>query len=334
MRTLLVVGLLLADAALTWPASAQPVGYRAEVRVSGEAKRWPEMSLWTATVRDAAGKELYTLSKGIPYDIPFPSIAVSDVAPWSVVVSSCEGWVEFYDTTGTLVSTWAVFESRTPDYERIVKCALAGERIAFLVSEPAGRETRVFLADRGGNVSPYRNLPCATAGELWLSSNGSCLVAGCTSAGEQLEEATRVIDLRTGESWEFPLQFRWADISSDRRRYVIAGVDRIIGGDLGAATPGWEWRSREPDRAVSAVRLVGSGAVAAVDRVRIVGGRPLYAGALVMVFDEAGVVVGRKELAGDSQEPSRLIITGEEAVVTLGLISVRLPVPARLPDGR
>ena len=275
---LLSIMLLLgsSDAGEIAVRSSRTGEFRASVSVSGEAKRWPDVNLWQAVVRDRNGRTLYQLAKEVPFDSPFPSIVLSDSGGRSVLFDAFEGWVEFYDGTGVLLRSWDVFGEGEPTYERSIKCSIAGDRAAFLLSGTEGRPATVHLTDMRGRSLMNVSLDQSQAGELHISEDASVIVAGCYFGGEVSSFTTSCISPDGTVLRRIPMLFRVVQLSPDRKALLLAGRRDVVEVALDSQDRRTLWAGNRTDELVTDVCYAGSSRALLVERVEKVNNPPLW----------------------------------------------------------
>ena len=300
--------------------------FRAFVSVSGEAKRWPDVRLWQAAVEERSGRILYRLAREVPFDSPFPSLVLSDSGGSSVLFDAFEGWVEFYSGSGALLNSWRVFGEGEPDYERSIRCSVAGDRAAFLLSGTGGRPATVHLTDMRGDPLMEVTLNHRQAGELHMSDDASVIVAGSYSAGDVSSFVTSCIRgdgtiLRT-----IPILFRAARVSPNGEALLLAGRRDVLEVALESQELKNLWAGKRSDELVTDVCYAGPFRALLLERVILSEGLPHYTERDVILLDAEGSVRMEKKLDGISDTPGSLTVAGEILTVSTGSRTVRIRV--------
>lgn len=298
-------------------AAAQPqdvaVGeYRSVITTGGDARRASEMNWWIASVRDPQGIEAYTVRMEVPFDVPFPSITLAPGGE-SVVIDACRGLVEFYSRTGVRVGMWEPFASRVPNYERIIKCAAAQERVAFLLSSPEASVVRIEERDLNGAPLASAELAGRGAGEIIRSSDGSFILAGTTDPAIDGGGRTFLLSRELSRRGEHDLSMRSAAFSDDGGRYVVADRWSIVYAEAGKEV--FQWRVDSPERLITAVALSGDRCAVVVETIAVGDGPPLFHDAGLVVVDGSGVVVEERITRGASRRPARLSVEAGDFVL-------------------
>lgn len=299
--------------------------FNADIRVTGVARHWPEAQRWEAAIRDGSGRNLYTLLRDVPFDIPFPALALSDSEGRSILYSGCEGWVRFVDGQGRIVEEWSPFGSAVPDYERILRVDIGGEAVAILASGSSGDHATVYSATLDGRMRGSVGLQNSLAGELWISDGGAYIVAGSTTYEDALEQSSVVLDSTLRPLMSVGLQFRRAHVDEERGLVVIAGRDSLVLLDIVRKEVAWTWGTGARDRVISDVRVSAERVVATSDRVSLDSGAPRYSDTHVVVALPTGRIVHQESLEGESRMPSRLSVSSSSAAVMLGNSTLLVP---------
>jgi hypothetical protein len=299
--------------------------YEASVSVSGEAKRWPEVNLWRAVVRDRTGRTMYQIAKEVPFDFPFPSIVISDSGGSAVLLDAFEGWVEFYNESGSLLRRWEVYGEGGPNYERSIKCSVAGDRVAFLLSGREGRAATVHMTDMMGNSLMNVTLDQNQAGELHISDDGSIIVAGCYAAGEVSSFSTSCFRSDGTLLRRLPILFRTARVSPDRKSLLLADRRDLIEVGLESQDVRTLWSGERRDQLITDVCYAGPSRALLMERVVLSEGLPRYAERDVLLLDADGNLRTRRKIEGSSEAPGSLTFDGERLTVTTGPRIVRMP---------
>jgi hypothetical protein len=283
--------------------------YEASVSVSGEAKRWPEVNLWRAVVRDRNGRTMYQIAKEVPFDSPFPSIVISDSGGSAVLLDAFEGWVEFYTGSGSLLKRWEVYGEGEPNYERSIKCSVAA----------------VHMTDMMGNSLINVTLDQSQAGEIHLSDDGSIIVAGSYAPGEVSSFSTSCFRSDGTLLRRLPILFRTARVSPDRKSLLLADRRDLIEVDLESRSSRTLWSGNRNDQLITDLCYAGPFRALLVERVVLSEGLPRYAERDVLLLDADGNLRTRRKIEGSSEAPGSLSFDGERLKISTGPRIVQMP---------
>ena len=325
-RTAFILALVLSLACVSWAQSSRNGMFQVEVEIHATAKKWPEGNSWKATVYDSAGVLRYQIAKEIPYDVQYPAIRISDAGGRCIVFSPFEGWVEFYNGEGNIVGTMSPFIGEAPTYERILKCSVAGERAAFLVSEPLTASARVMLTDLEGNEIWNASFSLETAAEVFLSTNGDYVLAGSYSSGDRIERSTVLLDRRGNILRTFDTIFRHADFAEEDGRVVFTERNGIVIASIDGKEASVRWSTKDRNEVVTGVRFAAGHVGVVVEKVTLETGKPRYNNPQLVVLNQQGQQVLNKQLHQISEDPASLKIDGETLTVSSGSAKLQVDV--------
>lgn len=298
--------------------------FKALVERQGGAKDATETNHWSVRVEDRAGRELYRVSKEIPFDVQFPAVHVSDTEGRMVVVQPLNGTVEFHDGRGGLTNTVSFAVTDDLDYERILKCSVAGNRVAVLTSEN-NDQARLVMCSIEGRELWRRTLAGRQAGEIMLSASGDVVVAGSYSFTDHLEASTEMFDGEGLKLRELAGIFRYADISPDNQRVALAAKNRATIEALEDGSEFVQYQTTSGSHIITGLKFVGNYLAVVVEDVEFEEGRPRYRPSLVMLDNQAKPVTVQ-ELNVVATAPALLTIDGDTIVLRSGNQSATLDV--------
>jgi len=299
--------------------------FSAHIERTGSAKTWPESNEWTATVMSADGTQLYTLQKEVPFDFQFPAIHLSDLDGSAVVVFSAHGMIEWYSPLGNRITALYPFGSHTPDYERVIKCSVAEDRIAFLVSSPEMVSAQIYCATMEGEKLWTVELPFQNAGEVMMSPSGRYVLAGTYASEGEIAKKTFVIDRDGHILQELPGLFRYADV--DERTETIAFAERnsVIKRRIqGVASSIWETGKRET--IITDIQFIDENVLVTVESVLVEGGTIRYVNPSLVLLDHHARIVSRKDLHSVSTSPLNVRRRENSIVMDLGGIQTEMKI--------
>jgi len=278
-----------------------------------ESKSGREATLWTARVLTRTGDELYTLTKEVPYGSPYPGVQVSDNAGESVVVDAFGGLVEFYDPAGSLLRRWRPFGEAGPDHERILKCAAADGRLAFLVSSASTDGARVVMCSSGGEELWSGKLSDASGSEIYLSADGRTVIASTyTVADGRTGVATDILGDRGERIQTLPLLMRNADVDSLVGRFVVSDRNEAVFGNLQSPGEQHQRVTGEEGSVITGVVCIGEGVGFVMERVVAGGDGVRYEDPTFVMIANNGRELFRSVLNGRSKTQARFFVQGGE----------------------
>jgi len=301
-------------------------GFHAEITLKALAERSPQLNLWRATVSDSAGNALYRLQREIPYGSPFPALALSDSGGAAMLLNAFDGIVEFLDSRGAVVRRWRPFAAEEPSHERILKCSVAGRRVAVLASDPASPPAQVYALELEGALSAASDLPEEQGGEIYLSSDGELIIAGGTTAGKRITLSSSIL------SWDCSLldtagmDFRLADVPAGGTTAVIADLRTVVEIDYESHERRVLWVEKRPEAVITALRSHDRGTVVVSQQVQMRGGPARYRGTRLVLITQAGLMLLDHLLEGEATRPAALVCAKEAIFVTVGTTRVSIPI--------
>ncbi len=286
----------------------------AHVSTKGGAKNKREHNTWTAEVVYKNGTKRYQLNKEVSFDVQFPSIYPADNGS-CVVVNVFDGLVEFYDHRGSLIKTFRPFGKPTTEHEQVIKCSVAGDRVAVLFSAPESANATLVMMTVAGEELWRASPKGKKAAEVYLSSNSKFVAAGSYTMAAQLVSVTQTFGEDGKEMSTFSKAFRCADISNDG---LIAFSDRnsITLASVSAGQPMFTWNTKQKEDIVTAVKLVSNFVASSVENVSAESGTPMYHNPALIILNRKGDVVSTQSLTGSSQKPSKLIASGGDIILS------------------
>ncbi len=292
----------------------------------GGAKSHPEFNTWNASIRNRAGDVRYRIVREVPFDSPYPSIALFNNGG-AVVENAFYGTLDFYDSRGNLLRTVLPFGTATAEHEQIIKVSTAGSRAAVLVSSPHRDAAVLTMYDEEGSELWRNTLDGIHAAEVFLSSDAGVIAAGAYTMKESVESYTHVFDGQGKSLMQVPGYFRCADVSQSH--IVLGDRNSVRSFAIGNPSPHFSWASVSPAHIVTDVRIAGSLVVCSVEKIEIIGGVPTYINPSLVVLDSFGSIVARRELSSASVSPVELMITGATANLSAEGGSTSLPLELR-----
>ena len=307
VRSFLIAFLLMTS--LGRAQTSRSGAFHADIQIQDGAAKYPELSGWVATVSDEAGSVRYRLSKEVPYDVPYPALYLSDADGRSVVVSSFNGTIEYVDGRGNVTRVLTPFGEGTPEYERNIKCSIAGERAAFLLSSPLLSNARVFMTDMDGDVVWTVDLEGTHAGEMFLASDGTHLVAGSYVAGVSPVFTTVLLDGQGGRVRTIDMLFRHADISPENGKLALTDRNSILLTTTQPEAPVVRWSTDSRDRIITGVCFFDAFIALTAEQILVEDGTPYYTDPHLTILNHQGMPQAERVLEGRSKHPTELVRT-------------------------
>jgi len=327
---------LIALVLLSWTAYSQTTlesmtgKFSVSIERTGSAKTWPESNQWTASVMMADGAELYRIEKEVPFDFQFPAIYLTDLDGSAVVVSSAQGVIEWYSPKGQTIAALYPFGHQAPDYERVIKCSIGGDRAAFLISSPEMSAARIISMTMTGEKVWTVEFPLQHAGEVLMSPSGRYVLAGAYASEGEIVKKTYVIGNEGKIIRELPGMFRYAAIDeesgtiayAERNNVTIAGIH-----DDG----GREWRTGKRETIITSLQFIEGDVLATVESVSVEGGLIRYVNPSLVLLDEQAKVVAEKSFQSISAKPVNARRRGENIVLEIGGLEKEIKLSEVLP---
>lgn len=322
----LLVLLFLGGGALEYGSAqeSRAGNFKVLIEKKAGARNATETNHWFVRVVDRTGKDLYRIAKELPFDVQFPAIHVSDIQGRAVVVQPLNGTVEFYDGRGGLANTMDFSLTNNLDYERILKCSVAGNWVAVLTSE-RNEEARVIMCTIDGRALWQKELVGKQAAEIMLSASGEVLVAGSYTFTDRLEAYTEMYDGEGLKIREMPGMFRYADISQDNRRVALAGKNAVTIEGTEEGTESLQYHTTSASHIITGVRFVREYLAVVVEYVEFEDGRPFYRPSLV-ILDNKARHISTREVNVVAEVRALLAIDGDTIVLRSGNQSATLDV--------
>jgi len=299
-------------------------GFQAIVEKKGGAKNAAETNHWSASVVERTGKEVYRITRDVPFDVQFPAIHVSDVEGRAVVVQPLNGIVEFYDGRGGLVNTMTFSVTNDLDYERILKCSVGAGRVAVLTSE-RDVDARVIMCTIDGRELWRRTLKGTQAAEILLSATGDVVVVGSYVFADGLQASTEMLDGEGRRLREMSGMFRYADISHDSRRVALAGKNIVTIEAIAEGVASRSYHTASGNHIITGIRYVREHLAVVVELVEFENGIPQYRPS-VIILDQNATQVAMKELLVVAPAPATLAITRDTVILRSNSQSVTVEV--------
>lgn len=281
----------------------------------GGAKSHPEFNTWTVAVKNSAGAVQYRLVRDVPFDAPYPSIALLDNGG-IIIANAFFGTVDFYSNSGNLLNTILPLGKVTAEHEQIIKVSTAGNRVAVLVSSPHRPTAELTIYDETGRSLWSSSLDGMHAAELFLSDDAAITVAGVYTMKESLQSQTHVFDRGGLAIMQMPGDFRCADVANG---YVALGErNTVYFFALGDSRPRFSWSTPSPLHIVTNVKIAGVHTVSAVEKIELFDGVPTYINPSLVVLDSSGLLVARRDITSASASPATLMLVGNMAILSAG----------------
>jgi len=126
------------------------------------------------------GEKVYSISKTLPFDVPYPSASVFQAGEL-MVVYSFDGLIEFYNNKGELVNTIKPDYKSKPEYERSVKFATLDDESVILISEPEHYYSRLLIVTSDGRINIEKEIEGTNATGVVISESGKFIATGTYS---------------------------------------------------------------------------------------------------------------------------------------------------------
>ena len=300
--------------------------YLAKITKAVSAGRTGEVNRLEVEVFDSLERTQYSVVLDAPFDVPYPDVYVTD-AGQVVLVNSFYGTAEFYGGGGNLERTIDFFKEEGPVYERIVQASVAGEVVAFLMSDPFSTNAELIVYDLDGTLlwrqrfsEPFAYrvevLPKAAS----MNNNERVIAASRYDfrVGDRATLSTSVIDLNGRVKRNIPLLFRHADYANTAKVLALADQSTVVALGTDSLVQTWSWKipGAEEGRVIAAVATAEDGMVVVQTALVTMGeGVSTYGAPAILFFDGDGSLVERQILEDIDFNRTRMRVELKEVSV-------------------
>ncbi len=312
MVRLILLMLVLSLVASARAQTSRGGDFTAAVSRTTHAKNSRDHNTWSASIVDRQNRARYQVVKQVAFDVQYPALYLSDDGS-CVVASGFTGDIEFYDRAGNLTKTLQPFGHATTEYEQVIKCSVAADRVAVLCSSPEQSQSKLMMTNLQGNELWRVDLIAKNAGEVFLSSDGKTVAAGSYDVEKNNVRLTQTFDAQGTPLQRFDILFRYSDVASDGR-IVLADRDNILVASLRGDESPVTW-SRSSGDLITGVTFVDDFVALVVESITFQNGVPVYNNPSLIVLNRKGEKIAGTQLRTSSPGSAGLIV--DETGITL-----------------
>jgi hypothetical protein len=158
--------------------------------------------------------KLYTIKRNIDFDIPHPGIAIFDDGK-AVLINSFNASLEFYNQSGILVNTAALFDDREVTYERSIFYDAEDDLLGVLVSQPEYEQSQVMLFNSDGIKLNSWQFEAKNASGIKISEDQSAIAVSGFNWFHNLVELTNFYTIEGKLNQSFPFKFNKAKFNQE-----------------------------------------------------------------------------------------------------------------------
>ena len=297
--------------------------FQARITKLESAKRAEGRNTFTVELLDSKGRTQYTLTKEVPFDVPYPDVYLTDKGG-AMLVNGFYGTVDFYDNEGTSLKSVRFFKEDAPEYERVLQAGVSQDVIAFAASGPNTNGTQLALYDADGNPIWEKRFPGDLAYRVEVLPKDTALavhkrfivMSHYSAQGSGGGDVTSTILDRSGNILaEIPILFRHAHLSIPAKLLALSDQTRVLvlGTDDFREQFRWEVPEEDRSRVVTAV-AVGRTGLVAVQTAAVTfeeGAAPFQNPAVFVLEVDRGTVLDRTEFSGVSFKTTTMRAEGE-----------------------
>ncbi|RJP68106.1 MAG: hypothetical protein C4539_09395 [Ignavibacteriales bacterium] len=195
-------------------------GWKVETNKSGGASKTGENNQVYFEVYNEKGEKVYSVSKSLPFDVPYPSASIFQAGEL-MVVYSFDGVIEFYNNKGELVNTIKPNYNTKPEFERSIKFATLDDESVILVSEPENYFSRLLIVTSDGRINIEKDIEGTNATGVVISESGNLIATGTYSWIDTVFlEQTNFFDNEGNFIGKVPLSFTSGKFNAEETEFL------------------------------------------------------------------------------------------------------------------
>jgi hypothetical protein len=207
-------------------------GWKVETNKTGGAGGTGETNQVYFEVYNEKGEKVYSVSKSLPSDVPFPAASVFQAGEL-MVVYSFDGVIEFYNNKGELVNTIKPDYKTRPEYERSIKFATLNDESVILVSEPEHYFSRLLIVTSDGRINIEKDIEGTNATGVVISESGNLVATGTYSWIDTIfVEQTNFFDNKGNLVGKIPLSFTSGKFNDDETQFLGFTNSNLFSADI------------------------------------------------------------------------------------------------------
>ncbi len=181
--------------------------YTVERTINGGAKNVNQRNFVIFNVIDDDNRSLFTVSKNVDYDIPYPEAKVFDDGSLAIIWS-IDASIEYYNSTGDFVDHVFLMGRNNIEYERAVYAAVDASVLASVVMDGLSAGSEVFITDKEGVIlNDWVVGSDNISGVAYSAARGSLIISGYDYRSDALQTRTTFHDLKGVIKAEIPFLF-------------------------------------------------------------------------------------------------------------------------------
>ncbi len=195
-------------------------GWKVETNKTGGASKTGENNQVYFEVYNEKGEKVYSVSKSLPFDVPYPSASVFQAGEL-MVVYSFDGLIEFYNNKGELVNTIKPNYNTKPEFERSIKFTTSDNESVILVSEPEHYYSKLLMVTSDGRINIEKDIEGTNATGVVVSKSGNLIAASTYSWIDTVFlEQTAFFDNEGNLIGKVPISFTSGKFNSDETEFL------------------------------------------------------------------------------------------------------------------
>jgi hypothetical protein len=268
-------------------------------------------------VFNGKGEKAYSISKFIPYDMPFPATSVFNAGEL-MVVYSYDGTIEFYSTSGELINKIVTNLEKNVENDRVIKFQTIDERSALLISEPKLTETKLMIVSSDGNVKLKKEIKGNHATGIDFSGSGNLIAAGTyTWIDTSFSEKTTFLDSDGDLVGEVNLGFTNGMFTCDEKDFLGYTNSNLFFADIISSKLIWSYEFPSDVSVIDAVILNNEIYVLSSDLPVLKMGKWLYPNLVLNTFNASGRLTDDIKVDSEPVESARIVINDNKLHLNL-----------------
>ncbi len=169
------------------------------------AKTKDDFNKLSFVVSDNNGKQIYSVEKNVPYDLPFPALKVFP-SGGSVLISVFDAKLEFFNAKGEFTNEIKLADNF--EYERSIVTSLSNNLACFAVCEPKLKKSVITLTDSKGTVLQQFDFVTKNVTGLAISDDDNLVaISGLNWQGDKEETRTEFLNVKNNDVTSAELLF-------------------------------------------------------------------------------------------------------------------------------
>ena len=268
-------------------------------------------------VFNGKGEKVYSISKYIPYDMPFPATSVFKAGEL-MVVYSYNGTIEFYNSSGELVNKIVTNLNDNFENERVIKFETVNDQSALLISEPKLSETKLMVVDSDGEIKCEREVEGNHATGVELSNSGNLVAAGTYSwLDTSFSERTTFLNSEGDIIGKASMSFTNGMFTGDEEKFLGFTNSNLFFADIFPSKLNWSYEFPSDISVIDAVVSNNEIFVLSSDLPVLNSGKWLYPNLVLNTFDMNGKLTGEKKVYSEPVESAGIVINDDKLGLNL-----------------